>query len=92
MPNTKQCEKRMRQDKKREARNNYVRKTIKTLTKKMKSNISIEEKEVLINEVYSELDKAAKRNIIHSRTASRRKSRIADYLNKAKAELNEVKE
>ncbi|MCB5230251.1 MAG: 30S ribosomal protein S20 [Candidatus Cloacimonas sp.] len=87
MPNTKQCAKRMRQDEKRGARNNYVKKTIRTLDKKMRSDIPIEEKEKLISEVYSQLDKAAKRNIIHARTASRRKSRITDYLNKAKAEL-----
>lgn len=86
MPNTKQCEKRLRQDKKREARNNYVRKTIKTLAKKMKSDISVEEKEKLIDTVYSQLDKAAKKGVIHKRTASRRKSRISNYVNKLKEE------
>ncbi len=84
MPNTKQCEKRLRQDKKRQARNNYVKKTIKSLSKKMISDISIEEKEQLINTLYSQLDKAAKKGVIHKRTASRRKSRIASYLNKEK--------
>jgi small subunit ribosomal protein S20 len=84
MPNTKQCAKRLRQDTKRQARNNYVKKTIKTLSKKMKSDIPVEEKTELINRVYSELDKAAKKGVIHKRTASRRKSRIASYLNKLK--------
>ena len=84
MPNTKQCEKRLRQDKKRQARNNYVKKTIKTLSKRMNSDIPLEEKQSLIHTIYSELDKAAKKGVIHKRTASRRKSRIAAYLNKQK--------
>ncbi len=82
MPNHKSCEKRVRQDAKRQARNNYVRKTLKTLSKKMTSDLSLEEKKNLINEVYSQLDKAAKKGVIHKRTASRRKARIAAYLNK----------
>ena len=81
MPNHKSCEKRLRQDEKRRARNNYVRSTLKTLSKKMRSNISIEEKEKLLETVYSQLDKAAKKGVIHSRTASRRKSRLALSLN-----------
>jgi len=87
MPNTKQCEKRLRQDKKRQARNNYVKKTIRSLSKRMRSDITLEEKENLLHSVYSELDKAAKKGVIHKRTASRRKSRISSYLNKEKLQL-----
>jgi len=86
MPTHKSCEKRLRQEKKRAARNNYVKATIKTLDKKMRSSIPIEEKEKLLSEVYSKLDKAAKRRVIHKRTASRRKARLAAYFNKVKAE------
>lgn len=86
MPNHKSCEKRLRQEKKRHARNHYVAMTIKTLSKKMNSDITLEEKEQLLHEVYSKLDKAAKRNVIHKRTASRRKARLAAYFNKVKAE------
>jgi ribosomal protein S20 len=57
----------------------------------MKSDISIEEKEKLIAEVYSQLDKAAKNHVIHKRTASRRKARISAYFNAEKAELKEKK-
>ncbi|NQV17537.1 MAG: 30S ribosomal protein S20 [Armatimonadetes bacterium] len=86
MPTHESCKKRLRQEKKRNARNHYVKMTIRSLSKKMESNIPIEEKEKLINEIYSQLDKAAKRNIIHKRTASRRKARIAAYFNKIKTE------
>jgi small subunit ribosomal protein S20 len=82
MPQHKSPRKRLKQNAKREARNNYVKKTIKTLAKKIHSEMPIEEKKVMLSEVFSQLDKAAKRGVIHSRTASRRKSRIALYLNK----------
>ncbi|HPY97300.1 MAG TPA: 30S ribosomal protein S20 [Candidatus Cloacimonadota bacterium] len=82
MPNHKSPAKSLKQDAKRLARNNYVRSTIKTLSKKMHSNISLEEKTELLEKIYSQLDKAAKKGVIHPRTASRRKSRIALYFNK----------
>ena len=85
MPNHKSCEKRLRQEVKRSARNHYVKMTINTLAKNMHGEITIEEKEKLLSEVYAQLDKAAKRNIIHKRTASRRKARLATYFNKEKA-------
>ena len=90
MPNHKSCEKRLRQEEKRSAGNHYVKMTINTLAKKMHSEISIEDKEKLLSEVYAQLDKAAKRNIIHKRTSSRRKARLAAYFNKEKA--SQVKE
>jgi len=86
MPNHKSCEKRLRQEKKRAARNHYVKATIKTLDKKLRSDLPIEDKEKLLSEVYSKLDKAAKKNVIHKRTASRRKTRLTAYFNKVKAE------
>ena len=91
MPDHKSCVKRLRQEKKRTAGNHYVKNTIKTLAKKMQSNMPFEEKEKLLSEVYSKLDKAAKRNIIHKRTASRRKARLAAYFNKIKLEISTAK-
>ncbi|MCB5250304.1 MAG: 30S ribosomal protein S20 [Candidatus Cloacimonadales bacterium] len=82
MPNHKSPAKSLKQDAKRFARNNYVRSTLKTLSKKMHSDISIEEKREILEKVYSQLDKAAKKGVIHPRTASRRKSRIALHFNK----------
>ena len=84
MPNHKSCEKRLRQEEKRSARNHYVKMTIRTLSKKMRSEMPIEDKEKLISEVYSELDKAAKKGVIHKRTASRRKARITAHFNQEK--------
>ncbi len=82
MPCHKSPIKRLRQNAKRAARNNYVKSTLKTLSKKMHSDITLDEKKQLLEDVYSQLDKAAKKGIIHPRTASRRKSRLALYFNK----------
>ncbi|MBN2829048.1 MAG: 30S ribosomal protein S20 [Candidatus Cloacimonetes bacterium] len=82
MPNSESPRKRLRQDKKRAARNNYVKRTISTLSKKMVSDIPIDEKKKLLIELYSKLDKAAKKGVIHKRTSSRRKARLAAYINK----------
>ncbi|MEN6445659.1 MAG: 30S ribosomal protein S20 [Candidatus Cloacimonas sp.] len=88
MPQHKSPMKRMKTDKKRAARNNYVKSTIRTLSKKIRSNATEDEKEKILSELYSQLDKAAKKGVIHHRTASRRKARLADYVNKAKTEKN----
>lgn len=82
MPQHKSPMKRMKTDAKRHARNNYVRRTIKTLEKKIHTDMSDEERQTLLNEIYSQLDKAAKKGVIHKRTASRRKARVAAFVNK----------
>ena len=86
MPQHKSPMKRMKTDAKRAARNNYVKSTIRTLSKKIHNTSTDEEKDKLLAELYSQLDKAAKKGVIHHRTASRRKARLADYVNKTKIE------
>jgi small subunit ribosomal protein S20 len=76
----------MKTDAKRQARNNYVKRTIKTLSKKILADMPVEERETMLSNLYSQLDKAAKKGVIHKRTASRRKARLADYVNKVQAE------
>jgi len=75
----------MKTDKKRAARNNYVKRTLKTLAKQMDTEAKLEDKQQVLSELYSQLDKAAKKGVIHKRTASRRKARLAAALNKSKA-------
>ncbi len=76
----------MKTDAKRRARNNYVKKTLKTLSKQMLGEMTVEARTELLSKLYAQLDKAAKKGVIHSRTASRRKSRLAAYVNKTVAE------
>ncbi|HRY84327.1 MAG TPA: 30S ribosomal protein S20 [Candidatus Cloacimonadota bacterium] len=82
MPQHKSPAKRMKTDAKRQARNNYVKKTLKTMSKQMLADLPVEQRQDLLSKLYAQLDKAAKKGIIHPRTASRRKSRLADYVNK----------
>lgn len=82
MPQHKSPMKRMKTDKKREARNNYVIKTLKTLSKKIREEMPLEDKQKILSTIYSQLDKAAKKGVIHKRTAARRKSRLATLLAK----------
>ncbi|HOH60596.1 MAG TPA: 30S ribosomal protein S20 [Candidatus Cloacimonadota bacterium] len=82
MPQHKSPLKRMGTDKKRAARNNYVKRTIKTLTKTMQSAENGENRTEMLSKLYSQLDKAAKKGVIHKRTASRRKARLAAFVNK----------
>ncbi|HNZ06958.1 MAG: 30S ribosomal protein S20 [Candidatus Cloacimonetes bacterium] len=82
MPQHAAPRKRMKTDKKRQARNNYVKRTLKTLSKQMQSELPAPEKTALLDKIYSQLDKAAKKGVIHKRTASRRKSRVAALVNK----------
>ena len=84
MPQHKSPMKRMKTDAKRQARNNYVKHTLKTLDKQLRSDMPLEEKQDMLNKVYSQLDKAAKKGVIHKRTASRRKARVAAYINNLK--------
>jgi len=86
MPHHKSCAKRLKQDEKRQIRNHTAKSELKTLAKKIRISQSAEDKDVLINEYFSRLDKAAKRNIIHKNTASRKKSRMSQFVNRMKAE------
>jgi small subunit ribosomal protein S20 len=72
----------MRSDAKRQARNNYVKRTLRSLDKQIHSDMDAEEKQALLDKIYSQLDKAAKKGVIHKRTAARRKARVAAYVNK----------
>ncbi|HOH96880.1 MAG TPA: 30S ribosomal protein S20 [Candidatus Cloacimonadota bacterium] len=85
MPQHKSPLKRMGTDKKRAARNNYVKRTIRTLTKELHVSDTQETSEQKLNLLYAQLDKAAKKGVIHKRTASRRKARLAAFVNKQKA-------
>ncbi len=72
--------KRVRQSEKRRLRNRAMRSRIKTTIKKFLAAETREEKERLLREIYSLLDKAARKRIIHPNTAARRKARLARLL------------
>lgn len=85
MPEHKSCKKRLHSDAKKRNNNKYVKKTIKTSIKKFKNIKSKEEMQKMLPHVYSLIDKAVKKGVIHKNNAARRKSRLASYVNKFEA-------
>jgi len=87
MPQRKTKIKSMKSDKIRRLRNRKIKQDLNKAIKKyltLASEKDIEQAKKALREVMSKLDKAAKKNIIHKNTASRRKSRLSAKL-KAKA-------
>ncbi|MGC9336590.1 MAG: 30S ribosomal protein S20 [Candidatus Cloacimonadia bacterium] len=84
MPEHKSCKKRLRSDAKKREKNRYVKRTIGTMTKKLKNAENKQEMEKLLPDAYSVLDKAVKKGVIHKNNAARRKARLAQFVNKAK--------
>lgn len=80
MPRRKSSVKRIRVDKKKRLRNLRVKQRLKKTLKKFQALVSAKntsEAKTLLTKVFSELDKAAKKKIIHPKTADRKKSRLA---------------
>ncbi len=83
MPRRKTSLKSNRQDKKKHFRNLKVKQQLKRTIKKLQALLAAKntvEAKALLGKVFSQLDKAAKKNIIHSRTADRKKSRLTRKL------------
>lgn len=86
MPRRKTSIKKTRADKKKHLRNLVVKQQLKKTIKKFLALLSaknVTEAKALLGKVFSQLDKAAKKQIITAATASRRKSRLAKRLSKA---------
>ena len=76
--------KRVRQTVKRTLNNKSIKTLIKTLTKKIESEVAKKSKEgaeTALKEAVSVIDKAARKGVIHSNTASRRISRLTKLVN-----------
>ena len=86
MPRRRTSVKKTRVDKKRHLRNIKVKLQLKKTLKKFQGLLTakkITEAKEFLKKVFSELDKAAKKNILHANTAKRKKSRLALRLNKS---------
>ena len=84
MPNNAAAEKRMRQEKKRRLRNRMVKSIVKThITKARQAIASRADAQETVRAAVSELDRAAKKGVIHRNNAARRKSRLMKQLNAA---------
>ena len=77
MPNHKSPKKRLRQDAKRRARNKAVKSEVRSASKKVTAASSPEEAGKALSHAASVIDRAAKKGMIHWKTAARKKSRLA---------------
>ena len=88
MPNNPSAKKRMRQEEKRRLHNRMVKSIVKTQVTKARQAINAEEEtavsEEAVRAAISELDRAAKKGVIHHNNAARRKSRLMKQLNATK--------
>jgi small subunit ribosomal protein S20 len=83
MPNTKSAEKRMRSSERKHTQNKSVKSRLKTLEKNYLETVKAgkrDEASTALRAVISGYDKAAKSGVIHSATASRKKSRLTTRL------------
>ena len=85
MPRRKTSLKRRRADKKKHLRNLKIKQQLKKTIKKFQALLAVKnisEAKTLLGKVFSQLDKAAKKRILHPRTADRKKSRLMKKLSK----------
>ena len=83
MPRRRSSLKRKRADKKRHLRNLKIKQELKKTVKKfhvLLSSKNINEAKAILQKVYSQFDKAAKKRVIHPKTANRKKSRLMKRL------------
>ena len=86
MPNNAAAEKRMRQEERRRAFNRSTKSVVKTQVTKARQaiqtpSVDADQAKEAVRLAISELDKAAKKGVIHKNNASRRKSRLMKQLN-----------
>ncbi len=86
MPNNPSAKKRMRQEQKRRLHNRSIKSLVKTqITKARQAIVAADaDAEASVRAAVSELDRAAKKGVIHRNNAARRKSRLMKQLNATK--------
>ncbi|MFH1220926.1 MAG: 30S ribosomal protein S20 [Candidatus Eisenbacteria bacterium] len=77
MSHHKSAIKRIRQDKKKKLRNKADKSAVKTAAKRVRQTSNPEDAAKLMPATSSIIDRAAKKRVIHWRTAARLKSRLA---------------
>jgi len=92
MANNKSAKKRIKLNKRNYLRNRYYKTSVRTLTKLFFKNLKLsgtsqtteskEKLKLILNSIYSFLDKGTKKNVFHKNTAARQKTRLATHLAK----------
>ncbi len=83
MANHKSAKKRAKQSQVRRLRNRSVKTSLKTLEKKLRAakEAGDDNKDELMRQTQSAIHKAAKKGVIHKKTASRKISRLYKFAN-----------
>jgi small subunit ribosomal protein S20 len=88
LANHKSAIKRARQNEKRRLRNKSVKTRVKNIVKNVRLAVNEKSKEEALKELntaQSTIDRAAKKGVIHKRTASRKISRLSKQVNTVSA-------
>lgn len=85
MANHKSALKRIRQTAKRRERNRYFAKTMRNSIRDFRELTDVKEAEEKLPTVISQVDRLAKRNVIHNKKASNLKSSLMRKVNELKA-------
>ena len=90
MANSKSAKKRIDTNKRNRLRNRFYKSSLKTLIKKFLKELSLSKKSKNIddmekvqktfNSIYSLIDKATKKNVLHKNNAARKKAQLIGYL------------
>ncbi|WP_300458458.1 30S ribosomal protein S20 [Desulfobacula sp.] len=83
MANHKSAKKRAKQSQVRRLRNRSVKTTLKNLEKKVRAakEDNSENKDEIMRKTQSAIQKAAKKGVLHKKTASRKISRLFKFMN-----------
>ncbi|HHT9125125.1 MAG TPA: 30S ribosomal protein S20 [Candidatus Brocadiia bacterium] len=89
MPTSLSAKKRLRQNIKRRLRNRAIKSALRTQTRKLREaikegNINTANEQMIIT--VKKIDKSCAKGVLHKKTASRMKSRLANALSKLKGE------
>ena len=85
MPNSMSARKRLRQASRRRLQNRQVKSAIRTRTRTLLEMESPDEAQAALSDLYSMLDRAAARRVLHPNTAARRKAQLARHVEKLSA-------
>ena len=93
MANNKSAKKRILISKRNNLKNRFYKSSVRTLTKKFlkdleiykssKNNSDRERAQIVLNSIYSLIDKGSKKNVYHKNTAARKKAKLAALLKTA---------
>lgn len=93
MANNKSAKKRILISKRNTLQNRFYKSSVRTLTKRFlqdvetyknsQNNTDKEKAQILLNSIYSLIDKGLKKNVYHKNTAARKKAKLAALLKTA---------